>query len=108
MENVLGRLSSNMTSFLVFPFPFPSPPPAGGRELRFILYLYLGLPQRIPESAPGHHGAWGAPRVGGKPGLKWHRMWDVFFESQRMFPRLTQSYESMREVSQNIWLGFDL
>ena len=38
-------------------------PPAGGGELRLVLYLHLGLSERIPESAPGNHGACGAPRV---------------------------------------------
>ena len=37
--------------------------PAGGGELCLVLYLHLGLSERIPESAPGNHGACGAPRV---------------------------------------------
>lgn len=103
MGNVLGD-SAPITSFLVFPSLCLAPPTAGGGELCLVLHLHLGLPQRIPESPPGHHGACGTPRVDRQPGLKWHRLRDGSLESQRMFPTLAQGHEEMREVFQNIWL----
>lgn len=92
---------------LCFPAPLPCLP-AGGGELRLVLHLHLGLPKRIPESAPGHHGECGALRVGRQPGLKWHRLQDGSLESQRIFLRLTQGLKGVREGSQNNLVGSDL